>query len=83
MSRRGNCCGCGCIQTKDELTINADGSGQVRLETKTSMPAELTEQMSSRGQMGAFGGGVVYLCSAEASFVTGSELVIDGAFSAV
>jgi NAD(P)-dependent dehydrogenase (short-subunit alcohol dehydrogenase family) len=29
------------------------------------------------------GGGVVYLCSAEASFVTGSELVIDGGFTAV
>jgi hypothetical protein len=51
---------CGCIQTKDELTINADGSGQVRMETKTSIPAELTDQISSRGQMGGLGGGVIY-----------------------
>ena len=29
------------------------------------------------------GGGVVYLCSTAASFVTGSELVIDGGFTAV
>jgi len=29
------------------------------------------------------GGGVVYLCSAESSFVTGSEFVIDGGFTAV
>jgi NAD(P)-dependent dehydrogenase (short-subunit alcohol dehydrogenase family) len=38
------------------------------------------------GRMGApdeIGGGVVYLCSSAASFVTGSEFVIDGGFSAV
>jgi NAD(P)-dependent dehydrogenase (short-subunit alcohol dehydrogenase family) len=29
------------------------------------------------------GGGVVYLCSTAASFVTGSELVIDGGFTSV
>jgi NAD(P)-dependent dehydrogenase (short-subunit alcohol dehydrogenase family) len=38
------------------------------------------------GRMGKpeeIGGGVVYLCSSAASFVTGSELVIDGGFTAV
>src|SRR5262249_12571259 len=38
------------------------------------------------GRMGnpeEIGGGVVYLCSPEASFVTGTEFVIDGGFTAV
>jgi len=38
------------------------------------------------GRMGTpdeMGGGVVYLCSTSASFVTGSEFVIDGGFSAI
>lgn len=38
------------------------------------------------GRMGnpaEIGAGVVYLCSSAASFVTGSELVIDGGFSAI
>jgi NAD(P)-dependent dehydrogenase (short-subunit alcohol dehydrogenase family) len=38
------------------------------------------------GRMGEpeeIGGGVVYLCSSEASFVTGSEFMIDGGFTAV
>jgi len=34
---------CGCIKTKDELTINADGTGKVRIETQTSIPPELSE----------------------------------------
>ena len=38
------------------------------------------------GRMGRpeeIGGGVVYLCSPAASFVTGCEFVIDGGFTAV
>ncbi len=35
------------------------------------------------GKPGEIGGGVVYLCSDAASFVTGSELVIDGGFTAI
>ncbi len=35
------------------------------------------------GRPEEIGGGVVYLCSSEASFVTGSEFVIDGGFTAV
>ena len=40
----------------------------------------------SIGRMGRpdeLGGGVVYLCSDAASFVTCSELVIDGGFTAI
>ena len=29
----------GCLQTKDELTLNADGSGKVRIETRTAAGA--------------------------------------------
>lgn len=35
------------------------------------------------GEPADIGGGVVYLCSTDAGFVTGSELVIDGGFTAV
>ena len=31
---------CGCFKTKDELTLNADGSGSVRLETRVLVPSE-------------------------------------------
>ena len=40
--RKKLCCGLllicltGCLQTKDELTLNADGSGKVRIETRTA-----------------------------------------------
>jgi hypothetical protein len=42
---------CGCFKDKDELTINADGSGKVRIETQSSLPPEMMEGMT--GQMGA------------------------------
>jgi len=35
------------------------------------------------GRPDELGGGVVYLCSEAASFVTCSELVIDGGFTAI
>ncbi len=35
------------------------------------------------GNPDELGGGVVYLCSSSASFVTGSELVIDGGFTSI
>jgi len=31
----------GCFKIKDELTIEADGSGKIKIETRTSLPAEL------------------------------------------
>jgi hypothetical protein len=51
---------CGCIKTKDELTINADGSGTVRIETQSSVPPELSESMGMQAGMGGAGGSVIY-----------------------
>jgi len=42
---------CGCFNTKDELVLEADGSGKVRIETRTSVPAEMLSGMGM--QMGA------------------------------
>ena len=49
---------CGCIKTKDELTINADGSGSVRIETQAATPPELAGMMGA--SMGQMGGAVMY-----------------------
>lgn len=51
---------CGCIKTKDELTINADGSGKVQIETVSSLPPEFAEGMGMSERMGGAGGGVIY-----------------------
>ena len=47
---------CGCIRTKDDLTLNADGSGKVQIETQTSIPPELTQSMGMQLGMGSGGG---------------------------
>ena len=36
---------CGCFETKDELTLNADGSGTVHIETRTTVPPEMLAGM--------------------------------------
>jgi hypothetical protein len=36
---------CGCLQTKDDLTINGDGSGTVHMEIVSGIPPELAENM--------------------------------------
>ena len=56
---------CGCFKTKDELTLNADGSGKVRIETRTSLPPEWSGEV---GMGERLGGGVMYppLSEAEA-----------------
>jgi hypothetical protein len=51
---------CGCIKTKDELTINADGSGSVRMEIQSSVPAEYSQGLGMRGAMGGLGDGMIY-----------------------
>jgi len=68
---------CGCLKTKDELTINADGSGKVRLETQSSIPPELAGGM---GGMGGMGGLVLYppLSEAEArKFFPGNDFKVN------
>ena len=55
---------CGCFQTKDELTLEADGSGKVRIETRTSIPAEMLAGMGMGARMGA-SDAIVYLPMSE------------------
>lgn len=70
---------CGCIKTKDELTINADGSGKVQIETQSSLPPELSDGID--GQMGALGGStIIYppLSEAEArKFFPGKDFTVN------
>jgi hypothetical protein len=44
---------CGCFKTKDELTLNADGSGSVRIETRVLVASETLETLG----LGMTGGG--------------------------
>ena len=55
---------CGCIKVKDELTINADGSGKVEIQTDTSMPPEFAGNMTGRAN--GLGGGAIYPPTSEA-----------------
>ena len=43
---------CGCLQTKDELTLEADGSGKVRLETRVLVSSDLLSGMTMGMRMG-------------------------------
>ncbi|HZI31077.1 MAG TPA: hypothetical protein VFF11_01980, partial [Candidatus Binatia bacterium] len=70
---------CGCIRTKDELTINADGSGKVRMETKSSIPPELTENMGMGAGMMGMGDGIIYPPVSEAEarkFFPGNDFTV-------
>jgi len=70
---------CGCIKTKDELTINADGSGKVRIETLTSVPPELSEGMGMEGRMAGLSSGVMYPPTTEAEarkFFPGPNFIV-------
>jgi len=67
-------CLTGCIQTKDELTINPDGSGKVRIETRVVADAGSLAAMS-----GEMGGGIAYppISEAEAQkFLPGRDFKI-------
>jgi hypothetical protein len=57
--RKKLCCGLllicltGCLQTKDELTLNADGSGKVRIETRAAAGASEAAFASIASEMGS------------------------------
>jgi NAD(P)-dependent dehydrogenase (short-subunit alcohol dehydrogenase family) len=57
--------------------------GAVESREKAEAGVIAAHPLGRMGQPEEIGGGVVYLCSSAASFVTGSELVIDGGFTAV
>lgn len=57
------------------------GVAKTRAEAETAVDAR--HPLGRMGEPAEIGGGVVYLCSSAASFVTGSELVIDGGFTAI
>jgi hypothetical protein len=70
---------CGCFKTKDELTINADGSGKVRIETRSSVPPELSEGLGMEGRMGGMNGGVMYPPTSESEaqkFFPGKDFTV-------
>ena len=47
---------CGCLQVQDELTLNNDGSGTVRLKVTSNLPEEWTDMLAmSRGVGGRSG----------------------------
>ena len=45
---------CGCFQVQDDLTLQADGSGKVKLTVHSNLPEEVTSML---GMSSGFGGG--------------------------
>jgi len=66
------------------VRANAVAPGYVTTRLTTELPKELQRQMKTATPLGRFGdpgdiaGAVRFLCSDEASFITGSVLVVDG-----
>jgi len=50
----------GCLQVEDELTIQPDGSGTVRVTTRTTVPEEMAGMLSAYSGGGRTGGGMIY-----------------------
>jgi NAD(P)-dependent dehydrogenase (short-subunit alcohol dehydrogenase family) len=67
----------GAVSYRRHDVSSAADWAQVALEVRAAHP------IGRLGDPEEIGGGVAYLCSPEASFVTGSEFVIDGGFTAV
>jgi len=57
---------CGCFKTKDELTMNADGSGSVRLETRLLILSDTLQGLGMGKSMSEREGPVSYPPTAEA-----------------
>ncbi len=55
----------GCFQVEDELTIQPDGSGTVKLVTRAAVPEEMSGMMGMSSRFGG-GGGVMYPPTSEA-----------------
>ncbi len=68
---------CGCFQVQDELTLEPDGSGTVKLTLHSEIPEEL---MSGMGMSSRFGGGApMYPPTSEAEarqFFPGKDFVV-------
>jgi NAD(P)-dependent dehydrogenase (short-subunit alcohol dehydrogenase family) len=73
---------------KDGIRVNSVHPGRVETEMVAGQTAEKMEYMLSRTPLGRnatpedIAYGILYLASPEAAYVTGSELVIDGGFTA-
>jgi NAD(P)-dependent dehydrogenase (short-subunit alcohol dehydrogenase family) len=73
---------------KDGIRVNSVHPGRVETEMVAGQTAEKMEYMLSRTPLGRNASpddiayGILYLASPESAYVTGSELVIDGGFTA-
>src|SRR5262245_49123740 len=67
---------CGCLQVTDELSIQPDGSGTVKLDIKSSIPGSMAQNIGmGMGETGA----VVYPPTSEAEarkFFPGKEFTV-------
>ena len=50
---------CGCFQVEDDLTLQSDGSGKVKLTVHSKLPEELTSMLGMSSRYGG-GGGPLY-----------------------
>jgi NAD(P)-dependent dehydrogenase (short-subunit alcohol dehydrogenase family) len=74
----------------DKITVNGISPGPFATEINTALMQnpELNQQFVSRiplgrwGEVNEVGGLAVYLCSEDAGFITGTDLLIDGGWTA-
>lgn len=66
----------------DEIIANYVRVGAARDEQSARAAVDAQHPLGRWGKSEEIAGGIVFLCSSAASFMTGSELVIDGGFTA-